>query len=467
MGKLFGTDGIRGTANKSLTGELAYRVGVAVASVLTHDLEHGRARVLIGKDTRLSGYMLGHALAAGLCAGGCDVTMLGVAPTPAVAYLTVYNGFDAGIVISASHNAYEDNGIKIFNSKGFKLSDELEADIERVALSYNLPLADGAEIGKMYSEHERSLTEYIEHLRTFAEPQRRRLRIAVDCANGAAYKTAETVFSPLASKLYVVHDRPNGFNINEQCGSTAPESLMREVLAQRCDIGFAFDGDADRCIVVDERGQIIDGDKIMAIIAEHMQSHGTLARDTIVATTYSNLGLSEYAAERGMRVLQASTGDRNVLELMQKEGANFGGEQSGHLIFLDDATTGDGQLAALKFLAAVAASGKTASALADKIAMYPQELVNVPLDAEVNAETLMYSAPVVDAIDAAERELGFRGRVLVRPSGTERKLRIMVEAPTSEQAVRLSSEIARAVESAISKSTGNSDSSTVLQLPAH
>ncbi|MDR0819324.1 MAG: phosphoglucosamine mutase [Oscillospiraceae bacterium] len=445
MGKLFGTDGIRGVANRDLTAQMAFSVGVAAASVLTRN-SGGRPVITIGKDTRLSGDMLESALAAGLCAGGADAYMLGVAPTPAVAYITTSIGADAGVVISASHNPFGDNGIKIFNSQGFKLSDELEDEIELIVLSGELPLAEPSELGRVTRIPFKLRDTYIEHLHSCVSVTKK-LKIAVDCSNGAAAVTAERVFAPYASELHIIHNDPDGKNINAGCGSTAPASLCAEVVRLGCDIGFALDGDADRCIASDERGNIVDGDKIMAIVGSRMIETGTLKGGAIVATVYSNLGFGEFARERGITLKAAQTGDRNVLELMQKENHNLGGEQSGHIIFLDDATTGDGQLAAIKMLEAVTAFDKPTSELAAAFKTYPQELVNVALPREADKDAIMGGERLQAAIAIAERELGDRGRVLVRPSGTEPKLRVMVEAPTSEQALRLANAIADCVPS--------------------
>lgn len=443
MSKLFGTDGIRGIANKDLTAKLAYRIGLAAATVLTAE-HQGRARVVIGKDTRLSSDMLEAAIVSGLCSGGADAQLLNVAPTPAVAYITAELNADAGIVISASHNPYEWNGIKIFNSKGFKLSDELEESIEALVLSdADLEVADGGKIGHILKGGEYPLADYVQHLRTKARVSKR-LKIVVDCANGAASVTAERVFGAYTQELYIINDEPNGKNINEKCGSTSLKRLSEKVVKLGCDLGFAFDGDADRCKAVDELGNEIDGDKLMAICGKDMREHGILNNDIIVATIMSNLGFHEFARENGINAISAPVGDRAVLERMQREGANLGGEQSGHIIFLDDATTGDGQLAALRFLSIASRSEYSVSELASAVPEYPQVLVNVELPADADKAALMKSPKLLLAIDDAERELGSRGRIVVRPSGTESLLRVMVEAKTKASAEQTAEAIAAA-----------------------
>jgi phosphoglucosamine mutase len=443
LSKLFGTDGIRGIANKDLTAKLAYRIGLAAATVLTAE-HQGRARVVIGKDTRLSSDMLEAAIVSGLCSGGADAQLLNVAPTPAVAYITAELNADAGIVISASHNPYEWNGIKIFNSKGFKLSDELEESIEALVLSdADLEVADGGKIGHILKGGEYPLADYVQHLRTKARVSKR-LKIVVDCANGAASVTAERVFGAYTQELYIINDEPNGKNINEKCGSTSLKRLSEKVVKLGCDLGFAFDGDADRCKAVDELGNEIDGDKLMAICGKDMREHGILNNDIIVATIMSNLGFHEFARENGINAISAPVGDRAVLERMQREGANLGGEQSGHIIFLDDATTGDGQLAALRFLSIASRSEYSVSELASAVPEYPQVLVNVELPADADKAALMKSPKLLLAIDDAERELGSRGRIVVRPSGTESLLRVMVEAKTKASAEQTAEAIAAA-----------------------
>ena len=435
MGKYFGTDGIRGIANDTLTAQLAYKVGCAAATVL---LERTGIKplVLIGKDTRISSDMLEAALIAGVCSGGADVLPLGVLPTPAVAYLTVNMKAGMGIVISASHNPFEHNGIKIFDHNGFKLSDALEEHIERMIDGLETcGVKTHGDIGRVCSDDGRGAEIYVDYLKGAAETALKGLRIVVDCANGAAAKTAARLFSSFDLEFDLLSDHPNGININDGCGSTHIEHLSSIVKAGACDMGFAFDGDADRCLVVDERGELVDGDKMMAVIGRYMKEKGQLKNNAIVATVMSNLGFHEFADKNGMKLMCASVGDRNVLEMMQKNDCNIGGEQSGHIIFLDEATTGDGQLAAVKFLSVVASSGKKVSELVSDMPQYPQILKNVPVTGGNDVkETIMNSPELGKAIGEEEKKLAGAGRILVRPSGTEALIRVMVEAKTEKLA---------------------------------
>jgi len=450
MAKLFGTDGIRGIANKDIDALLAFRVGQAAAMVLSKDKSRD-ALVAIGKDTRISSDMLEAALIAGLCSAGASVMPLGVVPTPAVAYITVASGADAGIVISASHNPFEYNGIKIFNSEGFKLSDELEEEIEKYVLSGEpLPQKSPGEIGRIVGNGEKWVDAYIDHLAGCAEAEIKSLKVLVDCANGAASRTAKQLFSRFPIDCTFVNDSPNGTNINEGCGSTHLDCLAGAVVAGGFDLGIAFDGDADRCLIVDEKGNEVDGDRIMALCGCRMKAEGRLKGDTIVATVMSNLGLHKFARENGMNVLCAPVGDKNVLEMMLKGGYNLGGEQSGHLIFLDNTTTGDGQLAAVKLLGIVSSAGKTVSELVSEIPQFPQVLVNVPIEGgNETKELIMKSDKLKNAIECAERTLGDSGRVLVRPSGTEALIRVMVEAPDMELAKQTAQIISNGIKSLI------------------
>ena len=438
MAKYFGTDGIRGIVNDTLTPQLAFKVGCAAATVLL-EREGVRPLILIGKDTRISSDMLEAALVAGICSGGADVLPLGVLPTPAVAYLTVKMNAGMGIVISASHNPYEHNGIKIFNHNGYKLSDSFEERIERII--------DGEEscgvkthdkIGRVRSDDGRGAEIYVDYLRAAAQTPLKGLRIVVDCANGAAATTAGRLFSSFDLDFELLSDHPNGVNINDGCGSTHIEHLQAIVKTGGFDMGFAFDGDADRCLVVDERGEFVDGDKMMAVMGRYMKEKGELKNDAIVATVMSNMGFHEFAAKNNIELLCASVGDRNVLEMMQKRGCNIGGEQSGHIIFLNEATTGDGQLAAVKFLSVVAATGKKVSELAKDVPWYPQILKNMPVTGgnEVK-ESIMKSAQLEKAVREEEQKLAGEGRILVRPSGTEALIRVMVEAKTEKLALEI------------------------------
>ncbi len=429
MGKYFGTDGLRGVINSGLDAMLAYRVGVAAAMVLSEG-RCDKPVITIGKDTRISGDMLEGALIAGLCAAGADVIELGVIPTPAVAFITVDSGADAGIVISASHNPYEHNGIKIFNSKGFKLSDGLESRIERIIDGEEelvLKTSDG--IGRVLGRGHEYIDRYVEHVVSRTEAPIRDLKVMIDCSNGAASRTVDAIFGKFPIQLELIKDHPDGLNINDGCGSTNMELLSRMVVAGGCDVGIAFDGDADRCLAVDEFGNQIDGDAIMAVCGRFMKERGRLRGNTIVATVMSNLGIHEYCGKNGIELECTNVGDRNVLERMLEKGYSLGGEQSGHMIFLDDATTGDGQLAAVKFLSVICASGKKVSDLISDIHKYPQILINVPITGGNTVKNeLMHDEGIRTAICEEEQKLGSEGRILVRPSGTEALIRVMVEA---------------------------------------
>ena len=429
MGKYFGTDGVRGVVNKGLDAVLAYKVGIAAAMVLSEG-RSDRPVFTIGKDTRVSGDMLESALIAGLCAAGANVIQLGVVPTPAVAFITVDSASDAGIVISASHNPYEHNGIKIFNGQGFKLPDETEARIERIIDGEeDLKLKNGSEIGHVLNRGHEFVDRYVDHIASKTEAPIKNLKVMIDCSNGAASRTVGRIFSRFPIQLELIKDHPDGININDGCGSTHMDILSRMVVAGGYDVGIAFDGDADRCLAVDELGNQIDGDAIMAVCGRFMKEKGSLRKDTIVATVMSNLGFHEYCRKNGMDVECTNVGDRNVLERMREKGYCLGGEQSGHMIFLDDATTGDGQLAAVKFLSVICASGKKVSELVADIPRYPQILINVPIEGgNAVKEALMNDEKVREMITDEEEKLGADGRVLVRPSGTEALIRVMVEA---------------------------------------
>jgi len=429
MGKLFGTDGIRGVANDGLDINLALKVGQAVAMVIGEE-KQGRPIVAIGNDTRLSCDMLESAIVAGLCAAGANVMVLGVVPTPAVAFITVQAKADAGIVISASHNPYHDNGIKIFGAKGFKLSDALENKIEELVLGDEpLPLLTHDKIGQIIRKNQHWVEKYIDHLEESAEGEISGLKVFIDCSNGAASRTASDLFSRFDLDLEIVKAHPNGTNINDNCGSTDTTFLGKTVVSGGYDIGIAFDGDADRCIIVDEKGDIVDGDKIMGVCGMAMLQAGRLNHNTIVSTVMSNLGFHDFTKRHGISLICTSVGDRNVLEKMVEGGYALGGEQSGHVIFRAESTTGDGQLAAIKFLSILAASGKRVSELVEEITYYPQELINVTVTGGNPAkEAIMASEDLWAAIREEEAILGEKGRVLVRASGTEPKIRVMVEA---------------------------------------
>lgn len=443
MGKYFGTDGIRGVVNDGLSPELAFRVGMATAQVLAGE-SGKKPLVTIGKDTRISGDMLEAAIIAGLCAAGADVICLGVVPTPAVAYITKDCGADAGIVISASHNPFEHNGIKIFNGQGFKLSDELELEIEALVDSPDeMTKKQGGEIGRTLDRGREYVDRYVEHVVNSVKGDMGKLRVMIDCANGAASRTVDQIFGRFPLELELIKDHPDGVNINAGCGSTHIDLLGKMVVAGGFDLGLAFDGDADRCLAVDENGELVDGDKIMAICGKVMQQQGTLSENSIVATVMSNIGFHEYCRKNGIQLHCAAVGDRNVLEMMQEKGIALGGEQSGHIIFLDCETTGDGQLAALRFLKVVSDSGKKVSELAAEIPTYPQVLINVPIAGGNEAKKAMMADPGLKELQESwSRRLADTGRVLIRPSGTEALIRVMVEDSDPETAELCAKELA-------------------------
>ena len=438
MGKYFGTDGIRGVANETLTPQLAYAAGSAAAAVLA-DTFNKKPLIVIGKDTRISGDMLEASLTAGICAAGGDVIPLGVLPTPAVAYLTTKMHADMGIVISASHNPFEHNGIKMFNNNGFKVPDEIEERIENIIDGKEkISIKTHEHIGRVIDDEGRGADAYIDFLVSKAEYPIKNLRVAIDCSNGAASATAAKLFSHFNIEYELLSDHPNGININDKCGSTHLEKLQSFVKTGQYDIGIAFDGDADRCLIVDENGEAIDGDRIMAMCGKYMKAKGTLKNDSIVATVMSNMGFHEFGRSNGINIMCANVGDRNVLEMMQKNGCNLGGEQSGHIIFLDDATTGDGQLAAVKILSILSDTGKKVSELTGEVPQYPQVLLNQKIDGGNDAKNAIMSNPKLkDAIAQAENKLKNSGRILIRPSGTEALIRVMVEAKTHDHAVEI------------------------------
>jgi len=430
--RLFGTDGVRGVANTDpMTVETALALGQAAAHLFRG--KNGRHKIVIGKDTRLSGYMFETALSAGICAMGGDVLIVGPMPTPGIAFLTHSMRADAGVVISASHNPYPDNGIKFFGRDGFKLPDEVEDRIERLMygehLKENRPPSPA--IGKAQRIDD-ATGRYIVYLKsTFpANLSLERLRIVVDCANGAAYRIAPLVFAELGAEVITIGVSPNGVNINDQCGSLYPEVVAAKVREARADIGISLDGDADRVIVVDEKGGILDGDRVMAICAGEMARKGRLAKNTVVSTVMSNIGLEIYLKERKIKLLRAPVGDRYVVEAMRAGNYNFGGEQSGHLIFLDHATTGDGVLAALQLLAIMVESGKKVSELGKKLNVFPQLLHNIRMKHRVPLESMKGFRKTQAEF---EKALGSRGRIVVRYSGTEPLLRIMVEGEDRDE----------------------------------
>lgn len=450
--KLFGTDGVRGVANvEPLTPETVVRLGKAIAQAFKNG--PGRHKILIGKDTRLSGYMLEQALASGICSMGVDVLLVGPLSTPGIAFLTAGMRADAGVILSASHNSFEDNGIKIFTPQGFKLADEVESRIEDLVFSSELdkmaPTAAG--VGKAFRIDD-ARGRYIQFLKSTFPPNMTLdgYTIALDCANGAAYKVAPLIFEELATNVHAVGVEPNGENINLNCGSLHPELVRKLVLDTGADLGIALDGDADRVVFVDEKGNDVDGDHIMAICAMDMQERGTLKNNTLVATVMSNMGLELAMQEAGINMVRTQVGDRYVVEEMLANGYNFGGEQSGHLIFLDYSTTGDGMIGALQILAVMKKTGKPLSELASVMTKYPQVLVNVKVRGKVDLETI---PKVKSAIDDARSDMGEQGRVVVRYSGTEPKLRIMVEGLDQSKIKAMADSIADEVRAAIGAST--------------
>lgn len=443
MGRLFGTDGIRGIVGKNLTVDEAFKVGQAVAVVLAEE-KGKRPTILIGKDTRISSDMLECALIAGICSVGGNVLPLGVIPTPGVAYLTVQEKADAGIVISASHNPYEHNGIKVFNGQGYKLSDEMELKVEELVLSYaHMDIKTGSEIGRCLRGMGVLKQDYIRHLRSTIDCDLSGLRVLVDCANGAASATAPEMFTRLSLQADFINMDPDGTNINDRCGSTHMDILAKAVVAGKYDLGIAFDGDADRCLLVDELGNMIDGDKVMAVCGASLKQRGELKGNTIVATVMSNLGLHEFCRNNGIDLVCTAVGDRNVLEKMLECDYAIGGEQSGHTIFRAYATTGDGELTALQFLQVLVQSGKKASELVSCCAQYPQELVNVTVDHTPGVkERIMADAALWEMAREKEALLNGEGRILLRPSGTEALIRVMVEAKTTELALKVANDLA-------------------------
>ncbi len=445
MGKLFGTDGIRGIANKDLTAELAFKTGQCGAYVLTkHTVS--RPRILIGKDTRKSGDMLEAALTAGLCSVGAKVIPLGIVPTPAVAYLTRLYKADAGVVISASHNPCEYNGIKFFNGDGYKLSDGIENEIEAYILGEktieNLPTHGG--VGYVSANHN-AVEDYVSFACSTTDCRLDGMTIAVDCANGASYETAFKALNKLGANVEAIHNTPDGVNINHKCGSTHMESLQAYVTSIGADIGIAFDGDADRMLAVDEKGNLIDGDQIMAVCANFMREQGKLKQNTLVATVMSNLGLFIAGEGIGMNVLRTKVGDRYVLEEMLKNGYNIGGEQSGHIIFLDHNTTGDGLVSAIQFLSVLKKTGKKASEAVSIVNILPQVLVNATVKLE-NKDKYMENEEIAAACKALEDEFAGDGRVLIRPSGTEPLVRVMIEGKDKEYIKKKATELAKMIE---------------------
>lgn len=428
MGKLFGTDGVRGIANRELTPELAFKIGRAGAYVLA---EHGQSkRIVIGRDTRISGDMLEAALVAGICSVGMDVCKVGIMPTPAIAYLTRDLNAAAGVVISASHNPVEDNGIKFFGPSGYKLSDQLEEDIESMIFNETkYPAPIGGDLGRVHIIKD-AVERYVNFACSTINVSLSGLKIVVDCANGAAYQVAPRILSELGAEVIPIFNTPDGVNINVDCGSTHPEMLMKKVVEYQADLGLAHDGDADRVLAVDAQGNLVDGDQIMVICARQLKSKNLLPHDTVVVTVMSNMGLHAAMRQSGIEVLQTKVGDRYVMEKLLESGAVLGGEQSGHIIFLDHSTTGDGIITALKLLEVIKETNQPLEVLAAQMERYPQMLKNVRVK---DKELVMTSNELASAIKGAEEYLQGEGRVLVRPSGTEPVIRVMAEAKDQQK----------------------------------
>lgn len=426
MGRLFGTDGVRGVANSELTPQLAFEIGRAGAYVLTCEAHH-RPRILVGRDTRISGEMLEAALIAGLCSVGAEAVCVGVIPTPAIAYLVRTEGFDAGVMISASHNPFEHNGIKYFSGEGYKLSDEIEERIEAIILDNAEEIESPTHEGVGRISHDNTLCDkYIAFAASTADGDLSGMKIAIDCANGASSVTAKRALEMLGAEVSVINDKPDGININADCGSTHMDGLLEYVKKVGADIGLAFDGDADRVLAAAENGELVDGDKIMTICALELKSKGKLKKNTIVATVMSNLGLFVMGEEKDINILKTKVGDRYVLEEMLKGGYSIGGEQSGHVILLEHNTTGDGLVTGIQLACALKNSGKKLSELASVMNVYPQVLINATVKNE-NKESYTDDPEIMAEIKKIEDEFSSQGRVLIRPSGTEPLVRVMIE----------------------------------------
>ena len=445
MARLFGTDGVRGEANIELTPELAYRLGRAATLYFGEDSET-QPKILIGRDTRISGQMFEAALSAGICSAGGHAILAGVIPTPAIAYLARKMQAQAGIVISASHNPFHDNGIKFFGGDGYKLpdavEDELEKIVHRIEANDDLSRANGSEVGTTEYRHD-LLKQYMDFVMATTDERFEGMKIVLDCANGAAYEAMPTILHRLGAEVVVMSNKPNGTNINADCGSTHLHALQEAVVREKADFGIAHDGDADRCLCVDEKGEIIDGDRILVMCATEMMNKGTLKDNTVVTTVMANIGFHKAIKKAGGRAESNKVGDRYVLENMLANGYKLGGEQSGHIIFSDFSTTGDGLITGLQVLSSVKRSGKRASALAGLMTSYPQLLVNVVVKTKDGWEE---NEAIRAAIEAGNTELGEDGRILVRPSGTEPLIRVMAEGPNQSQLETICQRIADVVK---------------------
>lgn len=440
MRKYFGTDGIRGIAGESLTADLSFKVGKALGKLLTEKKEH--PKVVIGRDTRISCDMIEQALTAGLTSTGVNVMTVGTIPTPAIAYLTKTIETDSGIMISASHNPYQDNGIKIFGPDGFKLSDEQELEIESlIDNSEQIKNASFDKIGKLYSGNE--LTQkYIQHIKQSITGDLSDIKIALDCANGATTGVAPFIFGDLEADIETIGCQPNGININDNVGSTKIETISEFVKENNVDVGFAFDGDGDRVLAVDAKGHVVDGDKIMFILAKHLKEQGELKDNMVVSTVMSNIGFYKAIEENGLQSVKTAVGDRYVVEEMRKNDYSLGGEQSGHIVLMNYATTGDGILTAVKLADIIKTSGKSLEELASEVNIYPQKLVNIKV---VDKKTAMEDSEILAECEKVEKELEGNGRILLRASGTENLIRVMVEASSNELTDKYCEQVARIV----------------------
>jgi len=443
MGKLFGTDGVRGVANRELTPEMAFKIG-RIGAYLLSQKSSGKNAVFVARDTRISGSMLESALIAGLTSAGVDVYTAGVVSTPATAWLTRKLGGCGGVMISASHNAYQDNGIKFFDADGLKLADQVEEEIEELYYQQvdNLPRPEAENVGRVFPDNEAE-GRYLAYLLSTVPSRLTDLRIVLDCANGAAYRLAPQSFRALGADVIVIHDTPDGININKNCGSTYPEAVSRAVRENGAHLGFSFDGDADRVLAVDETGSLVDGDAIMTILAMALQEKGLLRKNTIVSTVMSNLGLEKVAEKHGFTILRTKVGDRYVLEEMLAGGYNLGGEQSGHIILLDYNTTGDGVMTALQLATALVEKQQPLSGLAASFTRYPQVLVNCRVKAITGWEK---NDRISQAMADVEKKLVGSGRLLVRPSGTEPLIRVMLEGPNEAELHMMASELAEVIK---------------------
>ena len=440
MRKYFGTDGIRGIAGESLTADLSFKVGKALGKLLTEKKDH--PKVVIGRDTRISCDMIEHALTAGLTSTGVNVMTVGIIPTPAIAYLTKTIETDSGIMISASHNPYQDNGIKIFGPDGFKLTDEQELEIESlIDNSEQIKNASFEKIGKVYGGNE--LTQkYIQHIKQSITGDLSDIKIALDCANGATTGVAPFIFGDLEADIETIGCQPNGININDNVGSTKIETISEFVKENNVDVGFAFDGDGDRVLAVDAKGNIVDGDKIMFILAKHLKEQGELKDNMVVSTVMSNIGFYKAVEENGLQSVKTAVGDRYVVEEMRKNDYSLGGEQSGHIVLMNYATTGDGILTAVKLANIIKTSGKSLEELASEVSIYPQKLVNIKV---VDKKAAMEDAEILAECEKVEKELEGNGRILLRASGTENLIRVMVEASSDELTDKYCDQVAKIV----------------------